>query len=71
MPLDLTRGPGVGVDPELQVHMDEVASARSARSSGKLTIWYRSMATHSPGPQVLRSIQDFAQRINRMIANSG
>ena len=34
MPLDLTRGQAVGVDPELQVHMDEVASARSARSSG-------------------------------------
>ena len=34
LPLDLTKGQGVGVDPELQVHMDEVASARSAKSSG-------------------------------------
>ena len=48
LPLDLTRGQGVGVDPELQVHMDEVASARSAKSSGTSISSRSYMGTKSP-----------------------
>lgn len=39
LPLDLSRGSVVGVDPELQAHMDEVASASalSGKSNGAFT----------------------------------